>query len=129
MSVTTKLSTTASGITQYTMRDERRYRVMKEPTPNYDIMFDSAVGSLRIAFSEYKKAVEDTLRWTFITNDGYFGILSGYEERQKKVEETGKEVLRLREVVSTLREKKGETYEHNGERADETVLSHHGDIL
>lgn len=77
----------------------------KKPTPNYQLMFESAVYSLQMAFNDYKKAYNDVMRWTFITNDGYIGVLSGYEERQMKQKEAEQEVIRLMSVVKELRER------------------------
>lgn len=84
----------------------------KEPTPNYDLMFKSAVYALQIAYAEYKKAVIEELRWTFFDNEGHFSVLSEYEKRAKKTNDAEKEVVRLREEVDKLRElKDGEQIE------------------
>ena len=79
----------------------------RKPTPNYQLMFEGAVTALQIAYSEYKKATTENLRWTFFDNDGNFCILDGFEERQKRVREAEKEVERLMEEVSRLRDLKG----------------------
>lgn len=75
----------------------------RKPTPNYDIMFENAVYSLQMAYSEYKKARTEQLRWTFFDNDGNFAFLDGYKERKERVEEAEKEVARLMKEVNDLR--------------------------
>lgn len=79
----------------------------KEPTPNYNLMFESAVSALQNAYTEYKKAVGEELRWTFFDTDGQFGILSGYEDRAKRTKDAEAEVVRLRCEVDRLRGLKG----------------------
>lgn len=79
----------------------------RKPTPNYQLMFESAVGALQNAYAEYKKATAEKLRWTFFDNDGNFCILDGFEERQKRVHEAEKEVARLMKEVEELRKKLG----------------------
>ena len=80
----------------------------KQPTPNYDIMFENAVYSLQMAYSEYKKAMTEQLRWTFFDNDGNFAFLNGYKERKERVDEAEKEVARLMQIVKELRERRTE---------------------
>ena len=80
---------------------------MKEPTPNYELMFKSAVYSLQMAYAEYKKARTEQLRWTFFDNDGRFCFLDGYKERKERVDNAEEEVARLMKEVERLRELKG----------------------
>lgn len=77
-----------------------------KPTPNYQLMFESAVGALQLAYAEYKKARHEQLRWTFFDNDGNFAFLDGYKERKERVDEAEKEVARLMQVVKELRERR-----------------------
>lgn len=79
----------------------------KKPTPNYHLMFRSAVTGLQIAYSEYKKAQIEAIRWTFIDADGRMAILNGYEDRQKRIENAEAEVDRLIGLVNELRTKIG----------------------
>ena len=79
----------------------------REPTPNYDIMFQSAVSALQSAYSEYKKESSEELRWTFFDNNGQFCFLDGYAERHQRTEKAKEEVARLMEEVSRLRDLKG----------------------
>lgn len=78
-----------------------------EPTPNYELMFESAVSALQTAYTEYKEAVNEELRWTFFDSDGQFGILSGYADRAKRTNDAEREVMRLRCEVDRLRGLKG----------------------
>lgn len=78
----------------------------REPTPNYNIMFESAVSALQNAYSEYKKAKAEELRWTFFNHDGRFCFYAGYEERKKRTENAEKEVARLSQIVNELRERR-----------------------
>ena len=80
---------------------------MNKPTPNYHLMYQSAVTGLQIAYAEYKKARTEAIRWTFIDADGRMAILNGYEERQKRIENAEAEVVRLMELVNNLRNKIG----------------------
>lgn len=75
--------------------------------PNYKLMYESAVTGLQTAYSEYKKARDEEIRWTFIDQDGRFAILGGYEERRKRAENAEAEVARLMELVNELRNKMG----------------------
>ena len=79
----------------------------KEPTPNYDIMFECAVSALQFTFAEYKKAKKKDMENTFITADGYLGVLDGYDKRAQKIEALGKEVQKQMQEVERLRELKG----------------------
>lgn len=79
----------------------------RKPTPNYQLMFESAVTCLQIAYSEYKKACIEAIRGAFIGAGGRMTIRSGYEERQKRIESAEAKVVRLADVVSELRDKIG----------------------
>ena len=79
----------------------------KKPTPNYQLMFESAVTGLQIAYSEYKKARIEALRWTRIDEDGYLVIPDDYEEGQERIENAEAGVVRLMELVNELRDKIG----------------------
>lgn len=78
----------------------------KEPTPNYQLMFQSAVYGLQQAYDRYKVAVREEIRWTFIGNDGRLNILDGYKERNEKTKEAYEEVQRMIGVVEDLRAKR-----------------------
>ena len=79
----------------------------KEPTPNYDLMFESVVRALQVSYGHYKEARYNVLRWTFFDNNGMFCFLDGYKERLERVEELEKEIERLMKEVERLRGLKG----------------------
>lgn len=82
---------------------------MKYLTPNYKIMFDSAVCALQQAYKEYRKSVMDNLKWTWIDNNGEFVILDGAEERNRKIKELEYEVVRLMFRVREIKAEKEQT--------------------
>ena len=77
---------------------------MKEPTPNYNIMLDSAVCSLQNAYADYKKAVVDSLRMTWIDKDGVLTVLDGMEAQIQKADELKREVMRLMFKVREIKD-------------------------
>ena len=79
----------------------------QKPTPNYQLMVESAVCALQNAYAEYKKAGAEQVRWTFFDNDGRFCFLDGYKERKERVDNAEGEVARLLKEVERLRELKG----------------------
>lgn len=79
----------------------------RKPTPNYQLMFESAVGALQNAYAEYKMATAEELRWTFFDHNGNFCFLDGYEKRRKRTENAKEEVARLMQEVKQLRKKLG----------------------
>lgn len=79
----------------------------RKPTPNYQLMFESAVGALQNAYAEYKKARTEQYRWTFFDNNGNFCFLEGYKKRKERVDTAEKEVARLMKEVEELRKKIG----------------------
>ena len=81
----------------------------KKPTPNYDLMFDRAVFSLQAALNEYKKSVCKELDHLFVTMDGRWGVLEGYDKTMLKTQELAAEVTRCKEEVERLRKMKGGT--------------------
>ena len=76
-------------------------------TPNYELLYKSAVFALQDTYRQYKKAINNCLKWTFIDDSGNFCILAGYEERNAKVEELSREIVRLQFKVKELKEVKG----------------------
>ena len=82
---------------------------MKQPEPNYKILYDSAVCSLQIAYKEYKKALMDNIKWTWIDDEGKFCVLSGHEERQKKIEDLARKMVIIQDKVNEYRVLKGDT--------------------
>lgn len=83
----------------------------RKPTPNYKLMFESAVRALQVAYEEYKKASREELRWTFFDHDGRFSIMEGYADRRKRAEDAEQEVARLMQEVEALRVRKEQSDE------------------
>ena len=84
----------------------------KQLTPNYEIQKQSAVFSLQDAYRRYKNAIIDSLKWTWIDDDGNYAILKGAEERSAKIKELEKEVIRLKFKVDEITGEKGRTNEN-----------------
>ena len=76
----------------------------RKPTPNYQLMFESAVCALQDAYAEYKKARVKQMQWTFFDNDGRFCFLDGYKELKERIDNAEEEVARLMKEVERLRE-------------------------
>lgn len=57
----------------------------KQPEPNYDLMFRSAVSKLQGDYNLLKNAITEDLRWSWYDNEGNMVRLSGYEERTEKI--------------------------------------------
>lgn len=75
----------------------------KQIQQNLEITKKSAIDSLRYAYSNYKNAIIDSLKWSWIDDEGNFVTLEGAEERNNKIKELEKEVLRLRFVVDDIK--------------------------
>ena len=81
----------------------------KKPKPNYDILFQSAVNALQIAYQEYKKAVIESLKWTSYDKDGHFCILGDWEARNENVKNIERKIaLASAEVEKYRRLREGE---------------------
>ena len=78
--------------------------MIKIVEPNYQMLLNSAISALQDTYSQYKKAMNESLRWSFVNNDGEFCILGGYEERQAKIDELSREILRLQFKIKELKE-------------------------
>ena len=63
-----------------------------KPKPNYDLLFKSAVYELQMKYADYKKAVAESLKWTFYDDEGNFCILSGWAERNEKIVSLEKQI-------------------------------------
>ena len=79
----------------------------RKPTPNYQLMFESAVCALQNAYVEYKKARVKQMQWTFFDNDGRLCFLGGYKELKERIDNAEEEVERLLKEVERLREIRG----------------------
>lgn len=78
---------------------------MKHQEPNYTRLFESSVIALQSTFSEYKKALNDCLKWQFFNNEGEFCVAGGYGERAEKVVYLAKEIERIIADVEFYRNK------------------------
>jgi len=76
----------------------------KPQEPNYQMLLDSAICALQQAYKEYKKAIIKDLDFTWINNKGEYSFVEGVEERVNKINELGKEVVRLQFKVNELKE-------------------------
>ena len=70
--------------------------------PNREIQFKSAVLGLQIAHNEFRKAIDDYLKWTGYNDNGKFYTYSGHADRANAVKEWGDEVLRQKAVVDGM---------------------------
>lgn len=76
-------------------------RIQQEP--NYQLILDSVICALQQKYNEYKKAIIKNIEFTWIGNDGEYCFLEGVEERNKKIDELKKEIIRLRFKVNELK--------------------------
>ena len=79
----------------------------RKPTPNYQLMFESAVCALQNTYAEYKKAKVKQMQWTFFDNDGRFCFLDGCKKLKERIDNAEEEVARLLKEVERLRELRG----------------------
>ena len=75
---------------------------MKQPKPNYDLMFRSAVSVLQYDFGKYMKLLSRQNSCLFITDDGCLGIVEN--DFDKKIEELRGQLLIDFANVAELRE-------------------------
>ena len=75
---------------------------------NYEMLYKSAVFALQETYRQYKKAINDCLKWSFIDDKGTFCALSGHEERQAKAVELWNEVLRIQSDLERIKQQMSE---------------------
>lgn len=75
----------------------------KEPKPNYDLMFRSAVTALQIAYDNYKTARKKELECTWVGMDGRFVELEGIKDIRVKASGYLHDVERLKKEVEKYR--------------------------
>ena len=75
----------------------------KVQEPNYQLVLSSAISSLQQTYREYKKAIIDNLSSTWIDDSGAFVVHAGADERNLKIKELEKEVIRLQFKVEELK--------------------------
>jgi len=75
----------------------------KEPKPNYELLFKSAVTGLQIAYDGYKTARKKELEHTWVGMDGRFVELEGIKDIRVKASEFLHDVERLKKEVEKYR--------------------------
>ncbi len=75
----------------------------KQPEPNLQLILKSAISALQVAYANYKNAIIKDLQYTWYSDNGELTFLSGVEERQKKIADLGKEVVRLQAKVEEIK--------------------------
>lgn len=80
----------------------------KQPKPNYDMLFQSAVYDLQMIYNEYKKNMEEYLKCTWYDDDGKFCILSGSGSIRDKIKNLEKRLIYANETVEKYRELRGD---------------------
>ena len=86
---------------------------MKAITPNYEILKQSTVHAMITTYSEWKKAVNDSLRYSWIDIDGNICVLEGQEERNKKAQELWKEFQKLQFKLEEIQNEINQSIDHN----------------
>ena len=79
-------------------------RKKKEISPNYQLMLDMAIQSLRYAYIDYKRALQKEIGFSGVDHDGNFWCLSGFEERNKKLDELRNNIIRIKFKVDELKD-------------------------
>ena len=88
----------------------------KQPeSPNLQLLLKSAISALQVTYTEYKRAIIEDLRCSWYSDDGEFAFLAGAEERKKKIEDLGQEIIQLKAKVDEL---KNEIEADKAERSD-----------
>lgn len=88
----------------------KRGNGMKKLKPNYEMLFNSAVSALQDTYANYKKAIIKNIQCGWIGSDGRYTFYEGIEERNERIKELGKEVIRLQiriEEIKRLMESEG----------------------
>lgn len=75
----------------------------KQPEPDLYFTLKSAITALQIAYKDYKNAIIKDLQCSWYSDDGIFSFLAGAEERKKKIEDLGKEVMHLQFKVDEIK--------------------------
>ena len=75
--------------------------------PNYEIQFKSAVLGLQTAYNEYRKSINNYLKWTGYNDSGKFYTHSGHADRANAVKKWGDEVSRRKAIFDGMLMLKG----------------------
>ena len=87
----------------------------KQTKPNLQFILKSAISALQVTYTEYKRAIIEDLRCSWYSDDGEFAFLAGAEERKKKIEDLGQEIIQLKAKVDEI---KNEIEADKAERSD-----------
>lgn len=75
----------------------------KEQTPNYELLFKSAVTALQTAYGEYKKVRVKEIRYSWFADDGTYTEMDCVRELRIKASEYLHDVERLKKEVEKYR--------------------------
>lgn len=75
----------------------------KQPEPNLQLILKSTISELQVTYTNYKKAIIEDLQYSWFSDNGEFTFLAGAEERKKKIEDLGTEVVRLQVIVGKIK--------------------------
>lgn len=74
-----------------------------QPEPNLQLSLKSAISALQVTYKDYKAAIIKDLECSWYSDDGEFSFLTGAEERNEKIIDLGKEVVRLKVKVDEIK--------------------------
>ena len=77
--------------------------MMKQTEPNLQLILQSTISALQVAYNNYKTAIIKDLQYSWYSDNGEFTFLAGAEERKKKIADLGKEVVRLQVEVDEIK--------------------------
>ena len=77
----------------------------KQPELNLQLLLKSAISALQDTYKNYKTAIVKDLQCSWFSDTGDFTFLAGAEERKKKIDDLGKEVVRLQVEVDEIKNK------------------------
>lgn len=75
----------------------------KQAKPNLQLILKSAISALQAAYMDYKNAIIKDLQSSWYSDNGEFTFFAGAEERKKKIEDLGKEVVRFQVKVDEIK--------------------------
>ena len=76
----------------------------KQPEqPNLELILKSTISALQVTYKDYKAAIIKDLQRSWYSDNGEFTFLAGAEERNQKIIDLGKEVVRLKIKVDEIK--------------------------
>lgn len=85
----------------------------RELKPNYQMLFDSAVHGLQIAYNEYKKLLFEDLKLTWYNDEGNFCFFGDAKARKERIANAEKDVKYMKKEVEKYRRLSGDDSEIN----------------